>query len=188
MYNKFAFATILLTTQSVFASTISMHISEDGIVERSDSAMPSVKSKDTTYLSKNSSRQLDLNNAADRKALANSTEFEMYRITETQNTYTLFEGGAGVCNSFEQSAQGVQVTDSSTYYLNKQSKNEYYANIAGATLNSKSIKNVRYAPVFSINSSDVAKQLKAEDAKYGYNIAEKNLNERAQFLSKILCK
>ncbi|PJG82880.1 hypothetical protein [Caviibacterium pharyngocola] len=143
--------------------------------------------KNQTYLSKDAHAQLNPDDSKDAEKLASSIEFEIYEIGENKMAHTVYQSGAGICNGY-QSALGVDITDSRTYYIN-QDENEYYASIAGATVYSKNDPdNVQYAPVFNIKNTDVAKQVQEEEQLYGKKMATQNIQKSANVLSGTICK
>lgn len=140
-----------------------------------------------TYVMSDSLRELNPMNQSDADSLADSIEFEVYSVSENSQIHTIFMSGAGVCRGY--SADGVDITDSATYYISELSDDEYYANIARGVLNSKGdTKNLQYASVFNISDLERSKQVKDQEAQYGKDIAEKNLKDRTGVLSKVVCK
>lgn len=123
----------------------------------------------------------------DAKLLGNSIEFEVYQTSENKISHTVFESGAGVCNGFS-SSNGVEITDSRTYYIDKP-KNEYYASITGATAYSQmDIDNMQYAPIFNIQDQDLAKNIQEQEREKGKQLAEKNIKKSIKILKNIICK
>ncbi|WP_439287155.1 hypothetical protein [Lonepinella sp. BR2357] len=162
-------------------STISIHISEDNtVITESDSKNA------PTYITKGSLQKFDLKDQNDVNELAKSVEFEVFVINENSQIHTVFEHGGGVCYGYLNN--GVEVTDSATYYLKDKSKNEYYANISGGIVNHDGMpKKVQYASVFNINDPNMSKYLKEQDKQRGQNIAKKNLQDRVSVLSNVVC-
>lgn len=159
----------------------SVHFSENDIT---GTITPS--EKENIYVSKNSFKKLDPKARQDADKLARSIEFEVYSFGENGQSHTVFQSGGGVCYGYR--AKGVAVIDSSTYYVNS-SKQQYYANIADGTVNSKGdVKDVQYASVFNIEDPSVSKHFEMQDSKYGKDIAEKNLKERTKAYLGGVCK
>lgn len=170
---KMLLVTILgfCSVNSLAANSISIHISEKGMTTTATN-MP----REYIYVSKNNLRALDPKTRKDAEILAKSIEFEVYSIGENTQFHTVFQSGGGVCYAY--TTKGVGVTDSSTYYKDS-TKQEYYANIADGTVNSKgNVKDIQYASVFNINSPQESLRLKEQDVKYGKALAERNLKER----------
>ncbi|WP_443092435.1 hypothetical protein [Basfia succiniciproducens] len=140
-----------------------------------------------TYMSYGKSQQLDPNNSKDVNELANSVEFEVYEISENHSSHTIFESNAGICRGY-QSSNGVELTDSTTYYVDDAS-DDYYATITGATIYAHaSPKNVQYAPIFNIHDPKILKEIHQDEEKYGKDLATKNVNARENILSKGICR
>ncbi|WP_439241251.1 hypothetical protein [Lonepinella sp. BR2474] len=174
----------LLSGVSFYAladSTISIHISEDNtVITESDS------NNEPTYVTKGSLQKFDLKDQSDVNELAKSVEFEVFVINENSQIHTVFEHGGGICYGYLNN--GVEVTDSATYYVKDKSKEEYYANISGGVVNHEGVpKKVQYASVFNINDPRMSKYLKEQDTLRGQNIAKKNLQDRTSVLSNVVC-
>ena len=72
----------------------------------------------------------------DMSALANSVEFETYKFNDMSASKTTFLSPAGICNGFK-SDNGVNVTNSSNYYIKPNDASEYYGSVLGATIYQK---------------------------------------------------
>lgn len=124
----------------------------------------------------------------DADELGHSVEFEVFKINEDSVSHTTFKSNAGICYGFKE-GNGVQVTDASTYYMVKNSHDEYYLNIADAEVaQGKHPKAMKYVPIFNIHDQDILKKVKDEDKKLGNKIAETNIEERSKVLSNVICK
>lgn len=202
--NKYYFimATLLMAaSQHILANSQSIHISEDSVSQKK-SLKPRVANESgtaifkfsednpdgkKTYLSQKDRSSLDPSRTGDAEKLANSIEFEIYETSENHMSHTVFESGAGICHGFN-SNDGVDITDSRTYYINKKT-DEYYASIAGATVYSDlSIHNLQYAPVFNVQDPNVAKQLQEEERVYGKKAASQHINNSSKMLSNTICR
>lgn len=142
-----------------------------------------------TYVNRNGTRSLNPNkNEQDAAALGKSIEFEVYEINESRSSHTIFESGGGICYGFK-SETGVDVTDATTYYIQPKKKEEYYTNIATANVNAQEApKNMQYVPVFYIQDEALAEKVQAQEQKEGKSLAGKNIQKRANMLSKVICK
>ncbi|PVX42986.1 hypothetical protein C8D76_101325 [Pasteurella langaaensis DSM 22999] len=119
--------------------------------------------------------------------LANTIEFELYQFGENYNSHSVYKSGGGICYGYR-SDDGVDLTDSSTYYVDS-NKQDYYVSIAGATLSSKDgIKNMQYAPVFNISDQSMDQVVRDEESKQGRKLVSKNMKEREELLSDVICK
>lgn len=142
-----------------------------------------------TYVNRNGTRSLNPNkNEQDAAALGKSIEFEVYEINESRSSHTIFESGGGICYGFKNET-GVDVTDATTYYIQPKKKEEYYTNIATANVNAQEApKNMQYVPVFYIQDEALAEKVQAQEQKEGKSLAGKNIQKRANMLSKVICK
>ncbi|MGQ0286512.1 hypothetical protein ACT2CV_04840 [Pasteurellaceae bacterium 22721_9_1] len=166
-------------------NSVSIHISEDGIISTPQTPVKADNAK-KIYINEDNLKTLDPKNQQDANKLANSIEFEVYRINEDSQTHTVFLAGEGVCDGYKN--RGVEVTDSATYYIKDDSKDEYYANVSGGVLNDKGIaRKVQYASVFNVNDEALSNRLKEQDKLKGRKIAEQNLKDRGNMLSNDVC-
>jgi len=119
--------------------------------------------------------------------LANTIEFELYQFGENYNSHSVYKSGGGICYGYR-TDYGVELTDSSTYYVDK-SKQDYYVSISGATLSSKDgAKNVQYAPVFNISDQNMEQIVRDSESKQGRKLVSKNMKERNALLSEVICR
>ena len=79
--------------------------------------------------------------------LANSVEFEVYKFNESASSKTTFLSPAGICSGFK-SDDGVDVTNSSNYYIKPNDANEYYGSVLGATFTKKAIQKLHSMCLF----------------------------------------
>ncbi|MGC6246978.1 hypothetical protein ACNO7P_00795 [Bisgaard Taxon 45] len=154
-----------------------------------ESPPKSEKNTKVTYVNRDFTRQLNpSSDDQDAKALGSSIEFEVFQINESKSSHTIFESGAGICQGFH-SRLGVEVTDATTYYVIPVNKEEYYTNIATATvLSNEDSKNMQYVPVFYIQNPELAKKVQDEENKKGKNLASKNIENRKTILSHVICR
>lgn len=147
------------------------------------------KESSQKYVTSSSNKQFNPDSQkADADTLGHSVEFEVFKINEDGTSHTTFKSNAGICYGFKQ-GDGVQVTDAATYYLVKNSQEEYYLNIADAEIaQGKVVREMKYAPVFNVNDQRALKTLKEENEKLGGKLAEKNIVERSKILSNVVCK
>ncbi|EJS90963.1 hypothetical protein AAUPMB_00145 [Pasteurella multocida subsp. multocida str. Anand1_buffalo] len=92
--------------------------------------------------------------------------FEVFQINETKSSHTIFESGAGICQGFH-SRLGVEVTDATTYYVIPVNKEEYYTNIATATVLSNEDSKIAVCTCFLIQNPELAKKVQDEENKKG---------------------
>lgn len=199
-----SFLLSLLLPTLAFGESWSIRISEDEVSRtygyhdtvESEHTMPllesspkSEKNTKVTYVNRDFTRQLNPSaDEQDAKALGSSIEFEVFQINETKSSHTIFESGAGICQGFH-SRLGVEVTDATTYYVIPVNKEEYYTNIATATvLSNEDSKNMQYVPVFYIQNPELAKKVQDEENKKGKNLASKNIENRKTILSHVICR
>ena len=103
---------------------VSVNVSESNISE-------TVK-----YIDGKDQRSLDPKSEKDMEELANSVEFEVYKFNEVAASKTTFLSPAGICSGFK-SDDGVDVTNSSNYYIKPNDASEYYGSVLGATIYKK---------------------------------------------------
>ena len=92
---------------------VSVNVSESNISE-------TVK-----YIDGKDQRSLDPTSEKDMAELANSVEFEVYKFNESASSKTTFLSPAGICSGFK-SDDGVDVTNSSNYYIKPNDANELW--------------------------------------------------------------
>ncbi|MDU8924641.1 hypothetical protein RYD26_06920 [Pasteurellaceae bacterium LIM206] len=139
------------------------------------------------YVINGNTERLDPSQQDDAQALGNSIEFETFEITEDKTSHSIYESGAGVCRGYASEA-GVELTDSTTYQVDK-NKNDYYARISGATLSKdKAPQNMRYAPVFNIDDPVLSQKIQEKEELNGHTEALQNINEKGKILSDGVCK
>ena len=130
---------------------VSVNVSESNISE-------TVK-----YIDGKDQRSLDPTSEKDMAELANSVEFEVYKFNESASSKTTFLSPAGICSGFK-SDDGVDVTNSSNYYIKPNDANEYYGSVLGATIYKKgNTKTSQYVPVYAIKNANVAKYIEQNE-------------------------
>ena len=154
---------------------VSVNVSESNISE-------TVK-----YIDGKGQRSLDPKSEKDIDELANSVEFEVYKFNEIAASKTTFLSPAGICSGFK-SDDGVDVTNSSNYYIKPNDASEYYGSVLGATIYKKGeTKHSQYIPVYAIKNANVANIL----SKMKIRMSEKKRNERIkegrETLNKVVC-
>lgn len=202
MYLRALFFGLILSSNAVCAESWTMHISENSVTktygqpkiaqeeERSLLTIHETEAPtDVTYVNRDFARKLNpAMDDNDAKALGSSIEFEVFQINEAKSSHTIFESGAGICSGFN-SRTGVDVTDATTYYVVPVNKQEYYTNIATATVSSKeAAKNIQYVPVFYIHDPKLAQKVQAEENQQGKNLATQNIQHRKTMLSGVICR
>lgn len=140
------------------------------------------------FISGDNTRVLDPTNKNDVNELANSIEFEVYKITENGSSRTIFESPAGICYGYT-SKNGVDITNSTRTYLTPKDEEEYYGAIVGMTLNNRNgASNVQSVPVYVIKDPEqVKKALKLMSKNREKNI-QLNIDKGKQILSTVVCK
>ena len=129
---------------------VSVNVSESNISE-------SNISETVKYIDGKGQKSLDPKSAKDIAELANSVEFEVYKFNELAASKTTFLSPAGICSGFK-SDDGVDVTNSSNYYIKPNDASEYYGSVLGATIYKKGeTKHSQYIPVYAIKNANVAK-------------------------------
>ncbi|MDU5841370.1 MAG: hypothetical protein E6Z54_09925 [Haemophilus parainfluenzae] len=98
--NSVVYATKMKTSEN----HVSVNVSESNVTE-------TVK-----YIGGRGKRSLDPKSERDMEELANSIEFEVYKFNEIAASKTTFVSPAGICSGFK-SDDGVDVTNSSSYYM-----------------------------------------------------------------------
>lgn len=139
------------------------------------------------YLNNDSSKELNPSNIKDAKALGSSVEFEVYQINDKRVSYAVFESSAGVCYGF-QSPAGANLTDSTTYYMDKKLA-DYYLSVVGANVSAKDApKNVQYSPVFFIQDPELSKKIQQEEKVVREYLIRNNIDKNTAILTNIVCK
>ncbi|WP_386694800.1 hypothetical protein [Lonepinella sp. MS14435] len=182
---KYAIAILLsLTSLNTLAESVSIHFSENNTDIKKLNQTP-----EQSYVSKDNSQKIDLKDLQDLKdvnELARSTELEVFTINEDRKIHTVFEHGGGICYGYLDN--GVEITDSATYYVKDKSQEEYYSNISGGVVDYRGhLEKLQYASVFNIKDPKISKHLKEQDAKHGQETAQQNIKDRSTILSNVIC-
>ena len=157
------------------AKTPENHVSESNISE-------TVK-----YIDGKGQKSLDPKSAKDIAELANSVEFEVYKFNELAASKTTFLSPAGICSGFK-SDDGVDVTNSSNYYIKPNDASEYYGSVLGATIYKKGeTKHSQYIPVYAIKNANVAKYIKQNEDPNVRKKANERIKEGRETLNKVIC-
>lgn len=191
--NLFLLTPLVILSSSSFAEEpLKMHFSERGTTPRAESPrdlLDTVDDKSTQkiYIDKSSKNELNPDDLKDVEKLANSVEIEFYKISEGKSSHTVVESKSGICYGFK-SKTGAALTDSTTYYLDKDLQ-DYYTGIVGATVQAKDApKDVIYSPVFYIRDEKLSKKIQKEEKEKRESLIQKNLDEKTEVLNKIICK
>jgi hypothetical protein len=154
---------------------VSVNVSESNISE-------TVK-----YIDGKDQRSLDPTSEKDMAELANSVEFEVYKFNESASSKTTFLSPAGICSGFK-SDDGVDVTNSSNYYIKPNDANEYYGSVLGATIYKKgNTKTSQYVPVYAIKNANVAKYIEQNEDPNVRKKANERIKEGRETLNKVIC-
>ena len=154
---------------------VSVNVSESNISE-------TVK-----YIDGKGQRSLDPKSEKDIEELANSVEFETYKFNDMSASKTTFLSPAGICNGFK-SDNGVNVTNSSNYYIKPNDASEYYGSVLGATIYQKGeTKTSQYVPVYAIKNENIAKYIEQNEEKNVRNKAYKRIREGREALNDVVC-
>ena len=144
-------------------------------------------SETVKYIDGKGQKSLDPKSAKDIAELANSVEFEVYKFTELAASKTTFVSPAGICSGFK-SDDGVDVTNSSSYYMKPNDASEYYGSILGATIYKKGeTKHSQYIPIYAIKNANVAKYIKQNEDPNVRKKANERIKEGRETLNKVVC-
>ena len=144
-------------------------------------------SETVKYIDGKGQKSLDPKSAKDIAELANSVEFEVYKFNEIAASKTTFVSPAGICSGFK-SDDGVDVTNSSSYYMKPNDASEYYGSILGATIYKKGeTKHSQYIPVYAIKNANVAKYIEQNEDPNVRKKANERIKEGRETLNKVIC-
>ena len=144
-------------------------------------------SETVKYIDGKGQRSLDPTSEKDMEELANSVEFEVYKFNELAASKTTFVSPAGICSGFK-SDDGVDVTNSSSYYMKPNDASEYYGSILGATIYKKGeTKHSQYIPIYAIKNANVAKYIKQNEDPNVRKKANERIKEGRETLNKVIC-
>ena len=139
------------------------------------------------YIDGKGQKSLDPKSAKDIAELANSVEFEVYKFNELAASKTTFLSPAGICSGFK-SDDGVDVTNSSNYYIKPNDASEYYGSVLGATIYKKGeTKHSQYVPVYAIKNANVAKYIEQNEDPNVRKKANERIKEGRETLNKVVC-
>ena len=166
---------VYATVYATKAKTPENYVSESNISE-------TVK-----YIDGKGQKSLDPKSAKDIAELANSVEFEVYKFNELAASKTTFLSPAGICSGFK-SDDGVDVTNSSNYYIKPNDASEYYGSVLGATIYKKGeTKHSQYIPVYAIKNANVAKYIEQNEDPNVRKKANERIKEGRETLNKVVC-
>jgi len=144
-------------------------------------------SETVKYIDEKGQKSLDPKSAKDIAELANSVEFEVYKFNELAASKTTFLSPAGICSGFK-SDDGVDVTNSSNYYIKPNDASEYYGSVLGATIYKKGeTKHSQYIPIYAIKNANVAKYIKQNEDPNVRKKANERIKEGRDTLNKVVC-
>ena len=144
-------------------------------------------SETVKYIDGKGQKSLDPKSAKDIAELANSVEFEVYKFNELAASKTTFVSPAGICSGFK-SDDGVDVTNSSSYYMKPNDASEYYGSILGATIYKKGeTKNSQYVPVYAVKNAKVVKYIEKHEDSNVRRKANERIKEGRETLNKVIC-
>ena len=144
-------------------------------------------SETVKYIDGKGQKSLDPKSAKDIAELANSVEFEVYKFNEAAASKTTFLSPAGICSGFK-SDDGVDVTNSSNYYIKPNDASEYYGSVLGATIYKKGeTKHSEYIPVYAIKNANVAKYIEQNEDPNVRKKANERIKEGRETLNKVIC-
>ena len=144
-------------------------------------------SETVKYIDGKGQKSLDPKSERDMEELANSVEFEVYKFNEIAASKTTFVSPAGICSGFK-SDDGVDVTNSSSYYMKPNDASEYYGSILGATIYKKGeTKHSQYIPIYAIKNANVAKYIKQNEDPNVRKKANERIKEGRETLNKVIC-
>ena len=144
-------------------------------------------SETVKYIDGKGQRSLDPKSEKDIEELANSVEFEVYKFNESAASKTTFLSPAGICSGFK-SDDGVDVTNTSNYYIKPNDASEYYGSVLGATIYKKGeTKHSQYVPVYAIKNANVAKYIEQNEDPNVRKKANERIKEGRETLNKVVC-
>ena len=144
-------------------------------------------SETVKYIDGKDQRSLDPKSEKDMEELANSVEFEIYKFNESAASKTTFLSPAGICSGFK-SDDGVDVTNTSNYYIKPNDASEYYGSVLGATIYKKGeTKHSQYIPVYAIKNANVAKYIEQNEDPNVRKKANERIKEGRETLNKVIC-
>ena len=144
-------------------------------------------SETVKYIDGKGQKSLDPKSAKDIAELANSVEFEVYKFNELAASKTTFLSPAGICSGFK-SDDGVDVTNSSNYYIKPNDASEYYGSVLGATIYKKGeTRHSQYIPVYAIKNANVAKYIEQNEDPNVRKKANERIKEGRDTLNKVIC-
>ena len=144
-------------------------------------------SETVKYIDGKGQKSLDPKSAKDIAELANSVEFEVYKFNELAASKTTFLSPAGICSGFK-SDDGVDVTNSSNYYIKPNDASEYYGSVLGATIYKKGeTRHSQYIPVYAIKNANVAKYIEQNEDPNVRKKANERIKEGRETLNKVIC-
>lgn len=153
------------------------------------SAAPQQNSNEVvTYVDSNENRHFTpASSSNDAKELGQSVEFEVYKITESGTTKSIYESPAGICQGFQRS--GVNYTHSTHHYVKPNVKTEYYGSVTGATIyDKKETKNLSYIPVYSISDQTLSKKIQSQEDNHLRERAVVHVQEGKSVLQEVICR
>ena len=161
-------------------NNLSVNVSESNVSE-------SNVSETVKYIDGKGQRSLDPKSEKNMEELANSVEFEVYKFNETAASKTTFLSPAGICSGFK-SDDGVDVTNTSNYYIKPNDASEYYGSVLGATIYKKGeTKHSQYVPVYAIRNANVAKYIEQNEDPNIRKKANARIKEGRETLNKVVC-
>ena len=144
-------------------------------------------SETVKYIDGKGQKSLDPKSAKDIAELANSVEFEVYKFNELAASKTTFLSPAGICSGFK-SDDGVDVTNSSNYYIKPNDASEYYGSVLGATIYKQGETKIsQYVPVYAIKNANVAKYIENNEDPNVRRKANERIKEGRETLNKVVC-
>ena len=144
-------------------------------------------SETVKYIDGKGQRSLDPKSEKDMEELANSVEFEVYKFNESAASKTTFISPDGICSGFK-SDDGVDVTNTSNYYIKPNDASEYYGSVLGATIYKKGeTKHSQYVPVYAIKNANVAKYIEQNEDPNVRKKANERIKEGRETLNKVVC-
>ncbi|QOR22628.1 hypothetical protein INP91_08285 [Haemophilus parainfluenzae] len=166
-------------------NNVSVNVSESNVSESNVSE--SNVSETVKYIDGKGQRSLDPKSEKDMEELANSVEFEVYKFNEAAASKTTFLSPAGICSGFK-SDDGVDVTNTSNYYIKPNDASEYYGSVLGATIYKKGeTKHSQYVPVYAIRNANVAKYIEQNEDPNIRKKANARIKEGRETLNKVVC-
>ncbi len=121
------------------------------------------------------------------KKLAQATSFDFYEFGGMRLSHAKFSAEKAICQDFK-GKTGVTLLMTTNYYP-ENSFTDFYTALINVTLRHNSAPTeIGYTPSFTGNNEKLQTMIKAQEQKWGKNMAVANIKEKASLLFNIICK